>query len=374
MYGSHVGEAYAASMERFMREVVGEEDGKSEMTRQWIEENVVKGVYGVGGFAIGRAVGEAWERRVMGGEEEEEEEGKNEEEEAGEEKPMVGVEEAPPAGGGERDVTMSAKLEPGTEDATIPSPSLPPPLSSIVNSPNPKLIDRLATRTIRSLPSRHQRNAHLAAIRALPVSLPLLLHRPEDFTAPIPSPPPSSSFSAKRKRSLSTSTAPDVDAVHGSAEWVNGVLKTIGKELIELVREQEEKNGVGAGVGARSTRAAKAKEVGGPAGEVGEDERMRRIRLMLVSLLFLSFRPSLSARRVSLTDLPSFSLFVSFPSSSPSPNSYPLTSSKRSTSSSWNSSLPDPFDRDTRRCLCRSSGDSFGQAMVGGRLPLSLAL
>jgi len=319
MYGSHVGEAYAASLERFMREAIGEEGGKSELTREWIEEDVVKRVYGAGGFAIGRAVGEAWERRVMDGEEEEEE---DEDEEEGEEdreeqKPMIGVEEAaavPVLGGGrggEADVTMSAKLEPGTEDATIPPP-LPPSLSVTVNSPNPKLLNRLATRTIRSLPSRHQQTAHLAAIRAVPISLPLLLHRPEEFTAPIPpAPPSSSSLSAKRKRSLSTSTAPEVEAAYGSPEWVNGVLKTVGKELGELTREQEEKNGSlgGAGVGARSTRAAKAKEVGGPVGEVGEDERMKRIRLMLVSLcasislLLLSFH-SLLVRSDPLADNP----------------------------------------------------------------------
>ncbi|KAL7410554.1 hypothetical protein BDY24DRAFT_417890 [Mrakia frigida] len=292
MYGSHVGEAYAASLERFMREAIGEEGGKSEATKEWIEENVVQGVYGAGGFMIGRAVGEAWERRVMDGEEEEEEEEEEEDEELGEgaeeQKPMAGVEDVAMAG--EEDVTMSAKLEPGTEDATIPPPSTPTPAAShpslsSANLPNPKLINRLATRTIRSLPSRHQQTTHHAAIRSVPISLPLLLHRPEDFTTPIPPPAPSSSLSAKRKRSLSTSNAaPEPEAAYGSPDWVNGVLKTIGKELGELIREQEEKNGGGAGGGARSTRAAKAKEVGGPAGEVGEDERMRRVRLLLLSL------------------------------------------------------------------------------------------
>lgn len=328
MYGSHVGEAYAASLERFVREAVGEEN--SDLTKKWIEENVVRGVYGVGGLSVGRAVGEAWvkRRKIEAGDDEEEREE--------EQKPMVGAEQPAAAADGDEDVDMAAtaaKSEPSTDDEPIPpaSPSPSPSLSSLylpyaAPTPNPTLLSNLATRTIRSLPDRHQHTAHLAAIRAVPISLPLLLHSADEFEAPVP-------VGLKRK----------LENENENEGGADGVLKSIGVELAELIREQES----GGGSAGRSTRRARAKEEGDEKGE--EDERMRRVRLMMVRLL--AFRLLLPSALRSCSLDASLTLSPGL-RSSPSPNS-PLSQSSRSspTSSSSSCSLRDPSGTSTpRRC------------------------
>ena len=74
-----------------------------------------------------------------------------------------------------------------------------------------------------------------------------------------------------------------MNAPMGSAVWVGGVMKAVGRELAELARDAE--SAAGGGGARRATRGARAKEEGV---EDQEDERLRRVRFLLVSHLVSS--------------------------------------------------------------------------------------
>lgn len=251
-YGGYIGEAYASSLEMFLRE--GGVEGEA---KEWIEDEVVRGVFGMGALGFVRRIARVlWDR------------GHGEE----------GEKEGPPTATATASGVVKKEAEVVTAmDVDEPQSPLSPPSTS--NKMTDAALRAMALQTIEDLPLRRLRQQHLLTLARLPVSLPLLLRHPTEMAATIPA----STLKRKRQQQQQVAAGGPVDepppTVARGPEWIARTLEAIGEELVGLAEEQAEE---------REAKLIKSEDglakPAAPAKPEPEDARLRRIRLLLVSL------------------------------------------------------------------------------------------
>jgi hypothetical protein len=294
MYGGNLGEAYARSIERFVGGYGGEEDvggggegaeGKS-MLKEWVEESVVGGVFGAGAIRTLRKIAEGLD--AVGGVRSH----------------PIGQLDLPPS---------SSKQEAGGPDVMDVDGGQARALGVIkVESEfTPIDIPTHLLRRIAALPKQRQSECYLSSVRNSSISLASLLKKPEDFFVPAPelSPPEDDDESnledqsddremnGERIRSSSVKKRKKEELV--TMGWPGNVLVAIGEELAAVAERAKESDGVLPS--SEKKKRAKMEDGSGMDTDVveeeEEDEKLKRIRFLLVSrpwLFLFPVRPSLA--------------------------------------------------------------------------------
>jgi len=293
VYGGWVGEVYAGSLETFLAETYGEGEQSGSEARDWVERNVFDPMFALEGAlplvrkaaaviqeAGGLAALDATSKDELLDDEEAAASKRNTEPSSS---PLPVKQEI----GESDDVVMKAEDEAETLGEVDPSASFDiQPHQLAASLPSKAAIRAM----IRRMPVDRAAKAHLDRLGQLPIFLSSVINSPADFYAePEPISP---TTAAKRRRSvverdiaegLDGATPPATDSDE-PASWAAATLRTVGRELLDLVHEQEDHEGAPR----KKTRTSRDDDAGG---RWVSEAKATRVRLLLVRPSLRPFRP-----------------------------------------------------------------------------------